>query len=66
MGPIETDIINAGIVANLRNWLNSGATISATDKGRPVLEILPDGTVFGGLSIVFPPGSASTGLVVTT
>ncbi len=38
---------------SIRRWLSLGATIRAIDQNR-VLEVLPDGTVYGGLHIVFP------------
>lgn len=43
-------------LCELRRWLKAGATIRATDPTKPVLELLSDGSVLGGLTINFPPG----------
>jgi len=45
----------------IRDWLKAGCTISATDPKGRILEMLPDGTMNGGLTIVWPNNEESNG-----
>ena len=38
----------------IRDHLQRGATIKATDVEKPVLTIMPDGSCHGNLSILYP------------
>lgn len=46
---IETD---REMLNTIRRWLSEGATISATDISKPVLQLMDDGTFDGNLTIV--------------
>lgn len=50
----------AAALDTLRSYLQSGATISATDPNGRILELQPDGVWYGGLDLVFPPGVEAT------
>lgn len=57
MNTIETiskQEISAEILSQIRQWLKDGATIRATDPTKPVLEMQPDGTCNGGMTVEYP------------
>lgn len=50
--------IEAKILNDIREWLKSGAVISAVDP-QNVLQLLPDGTVHGGMYVDFDQNAKS-------
>lgn len=41
----------SGLIDYLREWLRQGASIKATDPDSEILEMLPDGSINGNLTI---------------
>ena len=43
----------SAVLENIRRWLSAGATIKATDTGKPVL-VVSGGVCDGNLTVTFP------------
>jgi len=48
----------AAVLESIREWLKRGAVIFATDLDNPILEMMPNGSCNGGISIWYPPDRA--------